>query len=259
MADFNRANAAAVLSTGQNPLWTLQTDGITTDAAYTGAPPSAAAGVLVAASVTATWQVQLRPRSTATLGAGGVDGRRVVLTVDVVDDSADYSVTLDGTGVTYSATGGDTALDILTGLQAAIIGDGTLNALVSTALDSDTPALTLTGRGEADYTIALATTGTGALLGVADPTSASMRFWGYGVGGPGNNTQRGYGQQWTLIGGVTGVTPTWRGWTDILAVNSNGRAWIELYDVTGAGDSAASPNAITYAARVVWGPAQLGS
>jgi hypothetical protein len=182
----------------------------------------------------------------------------MVLTVAVVDTSASYVVTLDGTSATYPATGGDTALLILTGIQAAIIANGTLNALVETSLDSDTPSLTITGRAEADYTIALATSATGGLAGVADPTGASMRFWGRGVAGPTDNTAAlGYGQQWLLVGGVTGVSLDWRGWTDMLAVNGLGSLWIELYSVVGTGDTApTAPNTLTYAARVVIGPAQ---
>ena len=257
MADFNLSNQIAVLSACLNPLWTLQTDGTSADAAYTGAPLNSGAGVNVAAAVTAQWQVQMRPRSTATLAAGGVDGRQLVLTVAAVDTSASYTVALGGTVATYAATGGDTALLILTGIQAAIIG-GALNALVVTSLDSATPALTITGRAKANYTIALATTGTGGLAGVADPTGASMRFWGRGVQGDLSNTQRGYGQQWLLVGGVTGITLDWRGWTDMLAVNGLGSLWIELYDVVGSGDTTpTAPDTLTYAARVVIGPAQV--
>jgi hypothetical protein len=183
----------------------------------------------------------------------------LALTVAAVDTSASYAVTLNGATATYAASGGDDALDILTGLQAAIIANGTLNALVTTALDSDTPSLTIIGRAEADYTIALTTGGTGGLAGVADPTGASMRFWGRGVAGPTDNTSAlGYGQQWLLVGGVTGVSLDWRGWTDMLSVNGLGSLWIELYDVTGAGDTApTSPDTLTYAARVVIGPAQV--
>ena len=258
MADFNESNQIAVLSACRQPLWTLQTDGTSADAAYTGGPANSGSGVVAASAVTAQWQVQMRPRSTATLAAGGVDGRQVVLTVAAVDTSASYVVTLGGTAATYAATGGDTALLILTGIQAAIIANGTLNALVVTSLDSATPALTITGRAEADYTIALATTGTGGLAGVADPTGASMRFWGRGVQGDLSNTQRGYGQQWLLVGGVTGITLDWRGWTDMLAVNGLGSLWIELYSVVGTGDTApTAPDTLTYAARVVIGPAQV--
>lgn len=254
-ANFNVSNSIAVLSACINPLWTLQTDGTSADAAYTGAPPNAGAGVNVAGSVTAQWAVFLRPRATATLPAGGMDGRQLLLTVDVVDDTADYTVTFDGTSVTYSASTGDDATAILEGLATEIIADGTLNALVAASVASE--QLTIIGRTTADYTISFATTGTGALVGVADATNAEMSFWSRGVAGPTNNTQSGYGQQWSLMGGVTGVSLTWKGWTDVMAVNGNAFVWIELYDVVGAGDVApSSPNTLTYAARVVIGPSQ---
>lgn len=243
MADFQLSNMFAVQSVCANPLWTPQSG-------YTGAPSSLAAGVDVAASVAAGWQVQLRPRAAVT----GFPGRQVVISIDTLDDAADYTLTVDGTDCTYSASGGDTIADVLEGWAAVINAEVTASLVVVAVATSTT--LTVTGLGEADWTIGLAATGTAEVSGVADPTTASARWWVYGSAGSNYNTNYASGQAWTLAGGLPGLTYDYRGAGDIVATNWAARLYVELYGITGSGDVAGSGATITYAAQVVIGASQ---
>jgi len=240
---FLLANQFAVQSVCASPLWTVQSG-------YTGAPSTNASGVDVSAAVAAGWQVQLRPRSVVT----GFPGRQVVVTVGVLDVTSHYTVTVDGTACTYNATGGDTIALVLAGMASAINSNGTANLIVVAAATSTT--LTVTGIGEADWMIGLSTSiGTGTLAGVADPTTATGRFWIYGASGPTSNTPA-YrsGQAWT--GGLSGLTWDYHGDGNIIGTNWVARLYIELSSVTGAGDVAGAGATITYAAQVVIGPSQ---
>lgn len=242
MGNFQASNAFAVQSVCAQPLWTVQ-DG------YTGAPSSVASGVNVASAVAAGWQVQLRPRAVVT----GFPGRQVVVTVVVLDVTSHYTVTVDGTACTYNATGGDTIALVLAGMAAAINTNGTANLVVAAVATSTT--LTVTGLGEADWTIGLSTTATGTLIGVADPTTATGRFWIYGASGPTNNVPAyASGQAWT--GGLSGIVWDYHGDGAIIATNWVSQLYIELYSVSGTGDVAGSGGTITYAAQVVIGPSQ---
>lgn len=231
------------------PLWTQQSS-------YTGTPSSSSAGVSVLDSVTTTWAVDMRPRT----GAGSAfPGRQILVTVDTVDDTATYTLTLDGTAVNYAASSGDDEQAILEGLAAAIVANGTTNALVTAtaALVSSVWTLTITGRAVDNYTFAVSTTGTGILDCIADPDTATIRFWGYGSYGPTNNAGGATGQHWRLVGvGLTGLSIDYGGRMDVLAINGNSRYYIEVFDMTGTGDSAAGSNTLTYAVRVTLGPAQ---
>ena len=249
MANFSASNEIAVLSAVRSPLWTQQST-------YTGVPSASDAGVSVAGSVTTGWAVDLRPRT----GSGaGFPGRQVLVTVTTVDTAATYTLTLDGTAINYAASGGDVAQDIIEGLAAAIVANGTTNALVTAtaASVSSVWTLTITGRTSANYTFAVATTGTGVLACIADPDTATLRFWGYNVSGHSNNSGGATGQHWRLVGvGMTGFPIDYGGRSDILAVNATARYYIEVFDMTATGDSAGGSNTLTYAARVTIGPAQ---
>lgn len=253
MANFSASNEIAVLSAVRSPLWTQQSG-------YTGVPSASDAGVSVAGSVTTGWAVDLRPRT----GTGaGFPGRQVVVTVNTVDDTATYTLTLGGTAINYVASSGDTAQDITDGLAAAIVANGTTNALVTatSASVSSVWTLTITGRAVDNYTFAVSTSGTGGLTCIADPDTASIRFWAYGAFGPANNNGVGggaSGQHWRLVGtGLTGLAIDYGGRCDILAVNFVSRYYIEAFSLTAAGDGAAtSPDTLSYALLVAIGPAQ---
>lgn len=241
MGGFQLSNQFAVQSVCASPLWTPQ-DG------YTGAPSTAASGVDVSAAVAAGWQVQLRPRAAVT----GFPGRQVVVTITTVDDTADYTVTVGTEACTYTATSGDTRAVILAGMADAINTNGVANLVVEAVATSTT--LTVTGLAEEDWIIGLSATGTAEIAGVADPTTATGRFWIYGAYGPNNNTYGATGQAWT--GGLSGLVWDYRGDGQIIATNWVALLYIELYSVTGTGDVAGSGATITYAAQVVIGPAQ---
>jgi hypothetical protein len=247
MSTFLEANNLAVRSVCTNPLWTAQSG-------YTGAPATADAGVNVASSVAAAWLINMRPRT----GVGaGFPTRRAKITVGVVDTSATYSIGVNGlTPVTYTATGGDTAVQILAGLAAAILADAPTAAVVTPTLT--TPLLlTLEGVAEGDWTLAVSATGTtAALAAICDPTEATIRWWSYGVSGPTNNAQYPTGTHWALVSAMPGLTMDYRGGTDIVATNASKRLYMEAFNVTGAGDSAGARCAITYFLQAVIGPAQ---
>lgn len=249
MANFSASNEIAVLSACRSPLWTQQSG-------YTGTPSTAADGVSVLASVTTMWAVDMRPRT----GTGaGFPGRQVTVTVDTVDDTATYTLTLGGTAINYAASSGDDEQDIIQGLAAAIVANGTTNALVTAtaASVSSVWTLTITGRAVDNYTFAVSTTGTGVLDCVADPDTATIRYWGYGAYGPTNNSGGATGQHWRLVGtGLTGLSIDYGGRMDVLAVNGVSRYYIQVFDMTATGDSAAGSNTLTYAVRVTIGPAQ---
>lgn len=246
MGLFEDANRLAVQFACGVPLWYAQ-------ATYTGAPATVGAGVAMGGSPAYLVAVDLRP--------DGVTARRLRITIETLDDTADYTVELGGTGVTYTATSGDTETDILDGLAALIVADGTLNALVTAtvATVASVPTLTLTGRAEADYALTdLAATGTGEIACVADPTDASFRVWAKFV--PGQTAAAASAAAsagWRMQNGASGDID-YRGLADQPLSGGCDRIYVELYDVTGASDAAGAGGTITYRAAVYLGPAQTG-
>lgn len=247
MGLFETANRLAVQFACGTPLWYAQES-------YTGAPATVGAGVEMSGSPAYLIGIDLRP--------GNVAARHAYVTVGVVDDTADYTISLGGTPVTYSASGGDDEQAILEGLLALIEANGTLDALVAGAVAEveSVWTLTLTGRAEADYTIDdLSTTGTGTLVCVADPTAASFRVWA--LFAPGDTAAAASAKAaatWRLQNGAAGDLD-YRGLADQPLSGGCARIYVELYDVTGAGDATGSGGTITYAPAVYLGPAQAGA
>lgn len=246
MGLFETANRQAVQFACGTPLWYAQE-------AYSGAPATVGAGVEMGGAPAYLIGIDLRP--------GDVAARHARITVGVVDDTADYTISLNTNGVTYSATGGDDAQAILEGLLALIEADGTLDALVAgvVAEVGGVWTLTLTGRAEADYAIDdLSTTGTGTLICVADPTDASYRVWALFVAGQTSAAASSKAAgTWRMQNGAEG-TVDYRGLADQPLSGGCARVYVELYDVTGAGDAAGAGGTITYAPAVYLGPAQAG-
>lgn len=103
---------------------------------------------------------------TTTAAATNVDRAQIdtVAISGAVEAGDQYSVTVDGTTVTYTVTGAEADInDIRTGLMAAIDADGTVSAIVSTAITGNAGEFTLTGK----------TTGTAFTATAATPTTGA--------------------------------------------------------------------------------------
>ena len=169
MGLFEDLNRAGLLAIGLQPEWQ---DVAAAD--YAGAPTSLAAGISLVNSPKAYFSVDLREevhRRTA----------RVVVTVADLTLTT-YTVTINGTGVSYDASAGLPASPtaLVAAIAAAINADGTVGPLVTAIPDPDAPTTTILIRGdaEADYSIAIGVaSGTGALTCNADAVSCTARLW----------------------------------------------------------------------------------
>lgn len=83
----------------------------------------------------------------------------MIVEVDAVDDTATYTITLNGTDFDYPAVGGDLEADILAGLQAVVDASGSYTA----AVVSSTLEITLDDAPERNFSAEVSATGTGAL------------------------------------------------------------------------------------------------
>ncbi len=166
MGMLSLSNELAVLAAGRVPQWSTQLghDGtVATDAdAY---PSSATAGVDLLNTLQAIVAVEMR---------AAVHRRRAVVTVTTLDLTADYTVTIDGTGCT--ATGVHADLDALLTELALIINTNVPSVVTATA-DLTANTVTIVSDTNADYTITMSATGAGVLAIEADPTTATMRIW----------------------------------------------------------------------------------
>lgn len=239
---LTRANEAAVLSTGLYPEWRTQewadgdelADGGAMRLPLKIASGSALDGVDVSDAVYAAVSVGVRAEPayrSARIGVATLDGGET------------YTVTVDGTGVAYASSGGDTAADILQGLADAINADGTVGPLVLAVGPEDAGgvagALLLTGKGAADYSLAVAATGSGALSCLADAAEAEAEVWGSHKGSPGIG--------WRRINGASALAIGTEGLIEELRVGPLGRLYVRLTSVSAvAGDGAS----VRYAPRI---------
>lgn len=102
--------------------------------------------------------------------------RTAIVSVDTLDDSQTWTVTIDGNAVAFISDATTTAAEIVAGLKAAIDLDGVVSLIVDTAVVLET--LVITGKTAADYTIAVSATGAGVLATVGtDATEVTVRGW----------------------------------------------------------------------------------
>lgn len=123
------------------------------------------------------------------------------VTVDGVDDTATYTVTVDGNDVQYAAQAGDGALEILQGLRDAINADATVTDLVTADLidddeDGNDDTLRLRGDDPDNYTLFVSTSSAPAELSATQeathfelvpfvypsdtgPTGSNPERWGF--------------------------------------------------------------------------------
>lgn len=234
MGKHETATELAILSAGRNPQWVAQED-------YTGAPTLASSGVYLENALKAPVVVALRESA---------HRRTARVTVAVLDNTAGYTITIDGNAVNYVATG-DTEEELIQALAAAITADtpaGAGDVVTATAVDTDDDGLDdtllLVGKAEAFWTLTVGASGTGELLAVADGDQATMRVWGYPKGSNDDTPE-----VWTLIFDAV-YTLTERGFLERFDVGGISRLYIELDGLDGTGDGAE----VTYAATVRIGP-----
>ena len=246
MSTLTTVNTEAVLATGRTVQWSHQ-------ASYTGAPADAAAGVAFDKPVSVYLSVRLREE---------IHRRTARVTMASLDTGATYTVTLNGTGINYATPSDED--DLITGLRDAIIANGTTNALVSVAaLDADgedvtssaQPAVTLliTGKAEADYSIAISATA-GALACVADAVTASGRLYMKPDGSKANNASGSTDAvpDWRLVSGGGSLSFERRGFFERINAAGSSRVYLELHTLAGDGSDGGG---VTYSARVDLGRA----
>ena len=243
MGAFDEANRLAIQYGCGHPLWSEQTT-------YAGAPNTVGDGVSMGGSPAYLLCIDLREN---------VAYRTLRISVSDLDDTADYTVELNATPVTYNAIGGDTEEDILAGILALIVASGPLNALVLGAVTGTggDALLTLTGKAEADYSLDdLSATAAGELTCVADPTSLDFRVWANLAQGDTSASAAAKAPRWRLVNGAGG-TLDYRGMVDQPLCGGVSNIYVELYSVTGAGDAAGAGGVITYAPTILIAPAQV--
>ena len=106
--------------------------------------------------------------------------RRAWVVIDDVDDTADYTVTVGGTSVVYSASGGDGKAEVLEGLRALIAASSPITGRASASVldtwrgDQTVPALYLSGVPGQDWSLSVSATGDGEIAAYAEPVSAEV-------------------------------------------------------------------------------------
>lgn len=242
MGVFETANKIAVLLGGLSPDWSTQSDAAVADGGSFPLPV-AESGVALGESITAGLAVRLRENAAY---------RTARLTVTFVA-SKTYTVTIDGHDVVYDNTGDADAADVLLGIAAAINADSTANALVlaeaRSAEDTTTGVKTqvvLTGKDEADYSLACAADASATIAIVADAAECAIDLWAMASGqGPG----------WARVNGVDEIAVDSRGLYETLdSLGPLSRLYVQCRAVAGAtGDGAG----VTYKPTVFVGPCRV--
>lgn len=259
MGLFETGNALAVLSASRNINWQAQPVTAVLAGVSAGLPNSAASGIDLSDVVKALVSVYAREE---------VHHRSGRYTIPTHDAATSYAAVIGGTTVSY-VNGADTRADQgLRGLQLAMAASGPIIALVTvtvvnaagddvtgTAYDNTTAdtilatsavAVLFRGLDDTTYTIDfLAVGGVGVMVCIADPLTLSLRIYATRKLTAGVS-------QWLLINGAQ-ETIDHLNWTERLTVNGYRRLYVEIYNVTAAGDGAT----VTYQPGVFIGPAIL--
>lgn len=234
MGNFERANEIAVLAGGRVANWTEQTG-------Y--APPTLPdSGVALQGALRALVVVDLRET---------VAHRSAWVTVDTLDPTAVYTITIDGNAAAYDAsTGTGTLQEVLEGIRDAINGTPAVAAIVSASVidaDDDTVDDTVLIEGLAlpQYTIAESATGTGVLAVRADAEEGDVRIYA-AMGGQSATAPPG----WRFVNGAS-FTVSLAGMVERFDVSSFARLGVEVDGLKSTGDG---PNVTYQPARIVVGP-----
>lgn len=165
---FQKANEAVLRTAGAETEWEEQSS-------YLGRPATTIAGVALNGSIATSLGIDLRKE---------VHRRSVSVSIKTSSLTDTYTLTLDGTSVNYDAAAGG-ALDdgdVLNGLKAAVVGNGTTNVLVTVeTYDDDDDGiddrLEIVGQGEDDFSVAWSSSSAGELAIEADASSCDYVVW----------------------------------------------------------------------------------
>lgn len=173
------------------------------------------------------------------LGRRSFAFRSAVLRFTTADLTDTYTVTVDGNDVDFdaaaAAVGSEAAM--LEALAQAINDDGTVGAIV-TATATDTELLlegivTDSASQEANFTLALATAGSGALVAVADVNSADVTLYGK-YNGAGSSAPGG----WVKITDLTVTSPGLSTDYEVPHAGRYARLHLQVTATTGPADGA---------------------
>ena len=228
MGAFEKANDLAILAGGRKPQWEEQ-------ATYTGAPSTPSSGVYLENALAAAIAIGLREEA---------HRRTARVTVDTLDLAADYTVTIGGVACTAAGPHASLAA-LLSAIDVAV--DAGAGATVPASVtdedgDSVDDTVLIVGDAEADWTIAVSATGTGVLDCVADASTGAMRVWA-------KMREDDAPDAWLLVYDQD-LLLTRRGFLERYEIGGLDRIYVELYDLTYAGDG----GTVTYSAEVKIGP-----
>ena len=220
---FELVNRLAIMLAARAPEWAAQL-------LFTGAPKDAA-GISLQNSPKTRIVIDVREQ---------VHARTARLYLDTAHLTSTYTITLSGNDAVYDAdaAGAADAEDVLEGIAQAITNESGTGMLVTAeALDEDgddvLDVVRIQGIDEADFALDFAAVGGGVLAATADPASVSARLY---------LTARGRGTipaGWRVPAGGDLGEVTWRGYDERVDTAGHGRAYVELYDVTGHADDGA--------------------
>lgn len=235
---FETANQLAILAGARAPAWedqpTLTGADVAVDAPLR-APELASDGVNLGGALYAMLSVPIRTNA---------HRRKGVITIGVFDATTNYTVTLGGNAFT-STTPANVAT-ARSDLAAAIDAhaDYTASVVGSTVV--------FYGATDADFSIVPSRSGgTGTLSVEADPSSATLRFWGWAAEASGYTAP----ELWNAIigpGGNVSLAVDYRGALTPVAVAGLARLYVEVDALAGhASDSAGTGGTLTYTAPTV--------
>jgi hypothetical protein len=228
---------AANLLAADKPTWSLCPD---TDAGPTGS----GSGVSVAGALKTLVAVQIRTPT------NGVPRRQVKVTLPVFDAATTYTVNVNGSS--YAASGASRAA-VLEAITTALNSGSTVAQAQNLDEDEDTftDAILITGITTDDYYIVpSASAGTGTILAVGDPSSATARVWGLAKASIAGGSVR--PASWMLLGTLF---PDGRGLTSLYDTGNFERVHVEIVGAKNFNDGT-----ITLLDGVAWvGPTLLGS
>jgi len=224
MGVFELANRLAVRAVGRSPDWKLVDR---SDLVGTPVPEDDGYGVHLEDANVALLHVQTREVARY---------RTTYPFVHTVDDTADYTATLDGTSSTYSAVGGDGQGDIAQGLATAVDGTAVNNGTVTASPvdrndDGTDDAVVIKGDQWQDYNLTVSTTNNGILVPLGDPLTYDFRVWLLP-----RDPRDQIPEAWVQAnqGQVSGVD--WRGYTERLDIAGYRRLHVEVTDQSGVND-----------------------
>lgn len=162
---FELLKELGVLNVGRNPVVTEQDP---LESGGSDDPPSGDVGVAMSDAVICYWGVEIERNARFQITGA---------TVTAVDDTATYTVTINGTASNYAAVGGDGVAEILAGLSAQIVLDGE-PVVPSIGTEGNTPTLLVTSNTTATFTLTVGATGAGAMASSFDATTVAFEIWG---------------------------------------------------------------------------------